>query len=58
MNTKLPKLLLAGAGMLLTPLLAHAHQSAAGHSWAAGFSHPWLGWDHLLVMLAVGIWAA
>lgn len=58
MNTKLSKILLAGTGVLLTPPLALAHQPAAGHGWAAGFSHPWLGWDHLLVMLAVGIWAA
>jgi urease accessory protein len=26
--------------------------------WASGFSHPLTGWDHLITMLAVGIWAA
>jgi urease accessory protein len=26
--------------------------------WTNGFSHPLHGWDHLLTMLAVGIWAA
>lgn len=26
--------------------------------WSNGFSHPLTGWDHLLTMLAVGIWAA
>lgn len=26
--------------------------------WSDGFSHPLMGWDHLLTMLAVGIWAA
>lgn len=26
--------------------------------WGNGFSHPLQGWDHLLTMLAVGIWAA
>ncbi|OAI15511.1 hypothetical protein A1507_13865 [Methylomonas koyamae] len=26
--------------------------------WNNGFSHPLAGWDHLLAMLAVGIWAA
>lgn len=26
--------------------------------WSNGFSHPLLGWDHLVTMLAVGIWAA
>ncbi|WKJ90097.1 HupE/UreJ family protein [Methylomonas montana] len=26
--------------------------------WSNGFSHPLTGWDHLVTMLAVGIWAA
>ncbi len=26
--------------------------------WTNGFNHPLSGWDHLLTMLAVGIWAA
>lgn len=26
-------------------------------SFMAGFSHPWLGVDHVLVMVAVGLWA-
>ena len=26
--------------------------------WSSGFSHPLLGYDHLLTMLAVGVWAA
>ena len=25
---------------------------------AAGFAHPFSGWDHLVVMVAVGLWAA
>jgi urease accessory protein len=25
---------------------------------AAGFAHPFHGWDHLVVMVAVGLWAA
>lgn len=37
--------------------LAHtAHMS--GHGFSAGFSHPIFGYDHLLAMLAVGIWGA
>jgi len=32
--------------------------SIALGDWNQGFSHPWQGWDHLLTMLAVGIWAA
>lgn len=26
--------------------------------WSHGFSHPLMGWDHLITMLAVGVWAA
>lgn len=39
-----------------TTVLAHP-----GHSLPnayAGFAHPFMGWDHLLMMLAVGVWAA
>lgn len=38
---------------------AHAHSNlfpAAGFT--AGFTHPWLGLDHLLAMLSIGLWAA
>ncbi|WP_052184994.1 HupE/UreJ family protein [Methylotenera sp. N17] len=28
------------------------------HGFTAGLLHPLLGWDHLLMMLAVGVWAA
>ena len=43
--------LLAGA--------AQAHTGAgASHGFMAGFAHPVLGADHLLAMLAVGLWAA
>lgn len=44
--------------LFLSPALAFAH---AGHEHAgvlAGISHPLLGLDHLLAMLAVGLWAA
>ena len=39
--------------LLLLPGAALAHPSDA-----AGFVHPFLGLDHLLAMLAVGVWAA
>jgi urease accessory protein len=36
-----------------TPAFAHA-----GHGIASGLLHPFLGWDHLAAMLAVGAWGA
>jgi urease accessory protein len=35
-----------------------AHAGAAAHDFAAGLSHPFTGWDHLLAMLAAGLWAS
>lgn len=44
--------------LLLLPLSALAHTGAGPVSgWLAGFSHPIGGLDHLLAMLAVGLWA-
>jgi urease accessory protein len=44
------------------PVLAHAHPGHDGHelTWdfATGAAHPFSGWDHLLAMIAVGLWAA
>jgi urease accessory protein len=37
----------------ITPAFAHA-----GHGVESGFVHPFLGWDHLAAMLAVGAWGA
>jgi len=34
------------------------HDGAAGGGFAAGFAHPFTGVDHLLAMLAVGLWSA
>ncbi len=54
------KLQIALASALLisaTPALAHTGPLAQ-NSLLAGFAHPLTGLDHLLAMLAVGIWAA
>ncbi|MBE9604465.1 HupE/UreJ family protein [Acetobacteraceae bacterium H6797] len=49
---------LAAAALLLAPG-AEAHQIGAEHAgFAAGIAHPFSGLDHLLAMLALGIWAA
>jgi urease accessory protein len=59
MANRFKKSLLAGAALLCVPALAQAHNLPGGGSGlATGFTHPLLGWDHLLVMLAVGVWAA
>ncbi len=39
-----------------TPALAHTGMEHA-HSFASGFAHPWTGFDHVLAMVAVGLWA-
>ena len=35
-----------------------AHAAGAARDLAAGFAHPFTGWDHLLAMLAAGMWAS
>lgn len=37
------------------PALAHDEKSVAG-GFGAGFTHPFFGGDHLLAMVAVGVW--
>ena len=45
--------------LILTPSLAFAHLDPVAHgSFAAGATHPLFGADHVLAMLAVGLWAA
>lgn len=44
---------------LLVPIMAHAHVAqgqAAG--FFTGIEHPWSGLDHILAMVAVGLWGA
>ena len=43
---------------LLAPALAAAHPQHAGATLMSGFVHPFLGLDHVLAMIAVGVWAA
>jgi len=44
-------------GSFFLPALAQAHPGHATSSVANGFSHPISGIDHLLAMIAVGLWA-
>ena len=52
------KKLFATAALLLAPALAFAHPGHGDNGLMAGISHPLGGLDHLLAMLAVGLWAA
>ncbi|MCZ2721357.1 HupE/UreJ family protein [Marinomonas sp. 15G1-11] len=49
-------LLLAGVSMAAPLALAHPGHAESGL--LSGFAHPFMGLDHLIVMLAVGLWAA
>jgi urease accessory protein len=47
------------AALLLSPALAHAHTGVGNaNGFAHGFGHPLFGLDHLLAMVAIGLWAA
>lgn len=49
----------AAFALLSAPAFAHLTNDAHTHSaFATGFGHPLFGLDHLLAMVAVGIWAA
>ncbi|MER2101142.1 MAG: HupE/UreJ family protein [Pseudomonas atacamensis] len=52
------KRILGALALLLTPALAFAHPGHGDSGLIAGISHPIGGLDHLLAMLAVGLWAA
>lgn len=50
---------IAAVTLAVTTLPAFAHLNPEEHgSFMAGFSHPLFGADHILAMVAVGIWAA
>jgi len=44
--------------LLAVPAVQAHNLAHEGATLLAGFSHPLFGWDHLLAMLAVGLWAA
>jgi len=55
-----PVLAMVVAGLFLGaagPVYAHAEQGVAG-GLVSGFLHPILGFDHLVAMVAVGLWGA
>ena len=49
--------LVVGLGCAASPAFAHSAEGLSG-GFLAGFSHPLRGMDHLLAMVAVGLWGA
>jgi urease accessory protein len=60
MNTKRTHLLASAivGALTLVATGAHAHALEGGGGLAGGLAHPFMGLDHLLAMIAVGLWAA
>lgn len=54
----IPGLLIAALTLFIAPAVQAHTLIAEETSWSAGLMHPLLGVDHLLAMLAVGLWAA
>ena len=52
------KRILGAMALLLTPAISLAHPGHGDNGMIAGIGHPIGGLDHLLAMLAVGLWAA
>jgi urease accessory protein len=52
------KITFASAAALLIAPLAHAHPGHGAEGFAEGFFHPFTGIDHILAMVAIGLWAA
>jgi urease accessory protein len=44
------------ASLIATPALAHEGGAVGG--FLSGFTHPIFGWDHVVAMVAVGLWGA
>ncbi len=56
---RLPTAIAIGILSTVLGLPAEAHLlDAAGAGWTQGFGHPFSGLDHILAMVAVGVWAA
>ncbi len=52
------KKLLSFFALLFLPILAQAHSGGIHlHGFAEGFVHPFSGIDHIIAMIAVGVWA-
>jgi len=55
---KILKHLIFTAAALMVPMAVQAHPGYDQPGWGYGATHPFTGLDHLLAMLAVGLWAS
>ncbi len=53
-----PRRFLAALPLLLIASAAAAHTDAEAGGFVSGLSHPVNGWDHVVAMVAVGLWGA
>src|SRR5215510_9517986 len=44
--------------LVTEPALAHIESGAINSGFLSGFAHPIFGWDHVIAMVAVGLWGA
>ena len=44
--------------LVAAPALAHTDSGAINSGFLSGFTHPIFGWDHVIAMVAVGLWGA
>jgi len=58
MKSTLRNFLALPLALAALPAAAHAGHAAETHGFLAGLAHPFTGLDHLLAMLAVGLWSA
>lgn len=56
-SIKAPAVLILLALIFAVPAFAHTGQVTA-NGFVSGFTHPIRGWDHVVAMVAVGIWGA
>jgi urease accessory protein len=51
--------IMLAVAMTLAPSVAFAHvEQGVAAGFLSGFSHPLSGWDHIVAMVAVGLWGA
>ena len=58
MNRILLRQTLLAAGLCLSASAACAHTGSMAGGFTSGFMHPLFGWDHVVAMVAVGLWGA